>query len=163
MLMLFYELQVLRRLRQPKDKKDKKDGTRPFARLAAKLTHSNPLAVAEEIVQRVRRRKTAARATRRWLHRKRHRSHQDPRRGRSCSAKPSTCGRRAFPFVLHLCQASSLSDTDVIPPSSHRTAASKEVRVACQAQQDPSSHLVSCMSASEVAALRSMRSKGPVL
>ena len=57
--------QVLRRLRQPKDKKDKKDGTRPFARLAAKLTHSNPLAVAEEIVQRVRAKCNAARNRRR--------------------------------------------------------------------------------------------------
>ena len=61
--------QVLRRLRQPKDKRDRKDGTRPFARLAAKLTNSNPLAVAEEIVSRVRENVVWTRRCPRWRRR----------------------------------------------------------------------------------------------
>lgn len=45
---------VLRRVHQPKDKKDKKEGLKLYGRITAKLSHGNPLAVAQQMLQLVR-------------------------------------------------------------------------------------------------------------
>ena len=45
---------VLRRVHQPKDKRDRKEGLKLYGRMTGKISHSNPLAVASQMLQLVR-------------------------------------------------------------------------------------------------------------